>query len=110
MTVGRITQLTKGPWYPSEVELDDWDVKYVTVADHSPPHYEQMICEVSGCNHDAEANAQLICAAPDMLAALEVLLAALDRKETIGQDDEYYELKDLGWSLAEEAVFKAKGK
>ena len=49
-------------------------------------------------NADAEANARLIAAAPDLLAALELLLAAKDTK-----------LVDAHWLAATAAVAAAKG-
>ena len=64
--------------------------------------YDVAVVRTAG-NHDNEANAQLIAAAPDLLEALKALLEAVDDVSD-----------DFGWPLATDkaraAIDKAEGK
>jgi hypothetical protein len=89
---------TPGPWFAGPVQPEDdygapggvsvgpYDIeaKFGGRDDYSPAtfndHYEDTIAYVSGCNHDPEANARLIAAAPTMHAYIAVRAAAGDRE------------------------------
>lgn len=75
---------TPGPWFTSDVETDEYDRPFVCIGPDNnlvditpdfPWSHEETIAEVFGAEHDAEANAALIAAAP---YALESLLAQCD--------------------------------
>lgn len=55
---------TPGPW-----TADEWATGYTVSSDLE--HYS--VCHLEGCNN-AEANARLIAAAPELLAALEAFI------------------------------------
>lgn len=69
---GEMSEHTPGPWLITE-EPDGWDARYATFRlntedDGSP---EASLCDISEWNHPrARADAHLIAAAPDLLAAL----------------------------------------
>lgn len=88
-------QATPGPWFAGPLQPDDPDTgapgdvsigpldleeRYGARDDYSPErfndHYEDAICHVHGCNHDAEANAQFIAAANPMV--VKALLDLID--------------------------------
>ena len=80
------TQHTPGPWWHSGLEVGTVPMMMVKVA------------KVSGANHqEAQANARLIAAAPDLLEALKDALCAL---ECCGKDY-------LAASKAQAAIAKA---
>lgn len=72
---------TPGPWYSGPVYLGEWELDGATVGNFPTGpgtdrpkgecHHEGTICEVWGSNHDCAANAALIAAAPELLAACE---------------------------------------
>lgn len=107
---------TPGPW--------KHDAQFDTVSSHHPDHKFSLICKLATGEDRAEenANADLICAAPDLLAALQDCLAQLegpievygdgcgnDGKKTGLSGDEFNKLKAKRLALAREAISKAKG-
>lgn len=61
--------ITPMPWVVRERVLDEYN-RYVSVVMAVPGSYpEDIICEVWGAEHDDQANARLIAAAPDLLEA-----------------------------------------
>ena len=89
---------TPGPWKPTP----DGDIVYAT-------NGKQVCYPLSGLDGEREANAQLIAAAPELLAACEVLLSGWDKDAACGGNQLAPEEK---WNLmaqAERAIAKAKG-
>lgn len=82
---------TPGPWYASQndfywsIESDHPHFKYQTVADLVN---STCVVDKDGTEHDhGEANARLIAAAPDLLAALKEAQSRLREKGMLGVDD-----------------------
>jgi len=71
-------QYTPGSWFVGKMRLDDNGISQsLTVGPfEAADHYEDTICEVWDGNHNAEANARLIAAAPELLEAAALLEAA----------------------------------
>lgn len=76
------TRFTPPPWYAGKLREDsDFGTHSVSVGPfEADEHYEDTICEVWGDNHDAEANAALVAAAPDLHTAAAALLADVRRR------------------------------
>lgn len=113
---------TPGPW----TALD-----HITVSEHTPQHVEvrgpRRIEAIADCfygrsNVEMFANARLIAAAPELLAALNECLAQLegpagvwgdgrgnDGKKTGLSHDEFNQLRGQRLSNARSAIAKAKG-
>lgn len=63
---------TELPWYKSVVQQDEWGIDFCTIGPfdivekfneemaNETTHYEDTICEVSGANHDVDANSDFI--------------------------------------------------
>lgn len=68
-TTTRQTDQPKGQHTPGPWSADEWAPGFTVSAPDS--HYS--VCHLEDCNN-AEANARLIAAAPELLAALEALL------------------------------------
>ena len=75
-------QHTPGPWQPMNDgprNRQPWE-PWIAYAEAAPgltiasPHNTEPICRVNGYLQPVEANARLIAAAPDLLAALETML------------------------------------
>ena len=60
---------TPGPWETSVNDEGQWDVCAEGGGD--------MVADLADCPESAEANARLIAAAPDLLAALKAVLATM---------------------------------
>jgi len=70
------TQHTPGPWWHSGLEVGTVPMMMVKVA------------KVSGANHqEAQANARLIAAAPDLLEALKDALLHVGNQGDVGVDE-----------------------
>ena len=71
-----------------------------------------LIADCSGATvvgyDEAKANARLIAAAPDLLAACRALCAAYDNGEAIGGEMAWEQVDD-SWALAKDAIAKAEG-
>jgi hypothetical protein len=71
---------TPGPWFASPLQTADDGWTFCTVGPFDvrgkslEHHVEDTIADVSGINHDAEANARMIAAAPDLLEAARAFL------------------------------------
>jgi hypothetical protein len=78
-----VTAFTPGPWQfaPTHGNMRD---KYIQPFGVCEASKENLICgcfgDVAGGEDVAEANARLIAAAPDLLAALQEVVAIADRK------------------------------
>jgi len=95
---------TPGPWFMGQVGEDEYgfdscSIGAFDVSDRPvKDHFEDSIAEVSGCNHDCAANARLIAAAPELLAACRLALHAFERHDAID------------WSVLEQVIAKADGR
>jgi len=91
-------KFTPGPWK----KFSRWNDRYLAVIDSIPDRDSAVvancICHVALTNEDAKANAHLIAAAPELLAACEAFVAADN------QDG-----GSLAYVMAMEAIKKAKG-
>lgn len=103
-----MTQHTPGPWSLCSAPASDPYTARNVVADNG----ETVATIASGYHHEqpftlsqdeARANARLIAAAPDLIAALSAIRAACTRIE----DDEEI---DAAKALADAAIAKAEGK
>jgi hypothetical protein len=95
------THHTKGPWIVvgTYVERHDGDGIYSRIA----ACYDTMICEEHGGT--ALANARLIAAAPDLLAALKACLAPLQQSQ-----NKYGDISSASaFIVARAALAKAEG-
>jgi hypothetical protein len=92
------SKFTPGPWQ----KFSRWNERYLAVIDSTPDRDGQVvancICHVALTNDDCVANANLIAAAPDLLAACEAFV------EADNQDG-----GSLAYVMAIEAIKKAKG-
>ncbi len=89
---------TPGPWHVDKLDICT-DASGATIAEIYPNGFgpgQRITAE------EREANALIIAAAPDLLQALEELLAAAERHDSITA-------RAYGFQLAEDAVRKAKG-
>jgi hypothetical protein len=103
---GRYGTHTPGPWKI----FDGWGAKWapLSIVDSIPDVdgkcVANCICHLSSTNDNAEANARLIAAAPEMLEALESLVKTTKDSGLGVFNDEHDALQ-----LAREAIRKAKG-
>ena len=90
---------TPGPWFAGVLAGPEMEETISIGPMEKEVHYEDCLCEVWHGNYDAEANAKLIAAAPELLEALEELVESA---------------KCAGWhpshiEQAKEVIAKAKG-
>ena len=99
-----MSRYTPGPWRVSAAPLNaDASTRWIEVYSVDP---EDDVAQVTGGNlKAAQANARLIAAAPDLLAALEQTLATLDAICEMQGFDKY---KQHGSKKARAAIAKAK--
>lgn len=114
MTTKEKTTFTPGPWFSSPVLVadDGWELCTVGPFDvrgkPDPNHHEDTIAEVSGINHDAEANARLIAAAPELLEALKAVTDMLADQRDFVLGNAYQE-EYAAVEKARTAIAKAEG-
>jgi hypothetical protein len=98
------SKFTPGPWK----KFSRWNDRYLAVIDSTPDRdgavVANCICHVALTNDDCVANARLIAAAPEMLAALHELITLKDTKP-----HDYEQRKIQAWRAAREAIEKAIG-
>lgn len=58
---------------------------------------------------EESANANMLAASWDMREALSALVAAKDRKEQVGADAQYGEMRGRAWAMARAALAKVEG-
>lgn len=104
---------TAGPWvYAGQIMKVNGDDLFVGAVDPvlDPGRFRGQVCSIQSCDHieegisrdEAEANAQLIAAAPDMLAALERIYALYPRG-----DLNHVDYRVEAAHIAEDAIAKA---
>jgi hypothetical protein len=104
---------TPGPWFATVEDCGPWGKQLTVVDDYDTPH--DIIRQADmGCVRDAEANAALIAAAPDLLAALKKLLEAKKHADTQKYDEHCDQLAweiiaKADWQSALDAIAKAEG-
>lgn len=91
---------TPGPWETSVNDEGQWDVCAEGGGD--------MVADLADCPESAEANARLIAAAPDLLAALRLTISALSLSTTHIPADR--ELVRQALRNAFSTIAKAEGK
>lgn len=92
---------TPGPWETSVNDEGQWDVCAEGGGD--------MVADLSDCPENAEGNARLIAAAPDLLAALKGLRAAA-LSEYVSCDCPNASICRPSIKAADAAIAKAEGK
>ena len=96
---------TAGPWYPVTLGASpdhSWAID-------SELHEVARLPEWPDNQAEAEANARLIAAAPDLLAALESLAIGLSPASVDMQRENLADLCRVCREIAESAISKAKG-
>lgn len=91
------TQFTPGPWI-IEVLRDDCEEPY----GFGICHPETVCEETTVCAVESEADANLIAAAPDLLAACEAFVKAWERSQQL-------EKTDVALQMAKQAIEKVTG-
>ena len=99
-----MTRFTKPPWHkvrsPKEKHQDA-----IFITGSGPNNW---VCKVYGHRGEpAEENANLLLAAPDLLAALEMLVPPVRNPKTVLESIQHYEPREI--RIAREAIAKAKG-
>ena len=113
-----MSKFTPGPWFVGELRTDDNGItQSLTVGPFAAAeHFEDTICEVWEGEHDAIANARLISAAPDLLAALDNLtgevracwgMDEMELRSLIGNTN--YNIVQIRLTEALAAIAKATG-
>ncbi len=97
---------TSGPWM--HATGGDWDGAHITDK-HGRIVADCQGCDIPGACGEAKANARLIAAAPDMLAALESLTVGLSPASVDMQRENLADLCRVCREIAENALAKAKG-
>lgn len=106
-------KFTPGPWY---IVCPPWDKTGCVVATDEDPHGAKIICdtgEMAWQDHtqadirEWEANARLIAAAPDLLAACEAFVKWIEYPYMTDEDDSLGEAANRAIYAA---IAKAKGK
>jgi hypothetical protein len=90
------TSYADRPWYP-------WGKTWARASEDTEWHGGGPL------EREAEANAKLIASAPEMLQALEALVAAIDNVDLRTVDDSGLTYDQIVWAQAEAAIAKAKG-
>jgi hypothetical protein len=96
---------TPGPWYPVTLDASPdhaWAID-------SELHEVARLPEWTDNQTEAEANARLIAAAPEMLAALESLAVGLSPANVEMQRENLADLCRVCREIAESAIAKVKG-
>lgn len=104
---------TPGPWVLSDCEEDEYGLPYYIIGPTDAggsTFVEEQICQVWCPEHDLEANARLILAAPDLLDAIKLVLPLAKGYRPDGQTETARKTCDSWISVAEEIVAKAEGK
>jgi hypothetical protein len=120
-----VSKHTPGPWVVYELSADDYDGGGIAVGppdtreekrDYSLSNAGHHVCIMAG-HHDDDANAALVAAAPDLLAALRELLNGQSCQSRIHSDSTRKTAPQAGcecWTCnavnaARAAITKAEG-
>lgn len=99
------TTNTAGPWYADLAsEATDWPADQIYIFDHTHGCVAEVDCHTNWAT--TMANARLIAAAPDLLAACREMAADLVKHATLGLNES--EVAML--RRAESAIAKAEGR
>lgn len=102
--VGSAFEGTKGKWKVINIELFDYSTCVVGNDKTSVCH---LFYEGRTITDEAKANAKLIAAAPELLEALQTLVALKESKDKIGKDENYIKSQPIAWENAKKAISKA---
>ena len=95
---------TKGKWKVINIELFDYSTCVVGNDKTSVCH---LFYEGRTITDEAKANAKLIATAPELLEALQNLVALKESKDKSGKDENYLKSQPIAWENAKKAISKA---
>ena len=95
---------TKGEWKVINIELFDYSTCAVRNDKTSVCH---LFYEGRTITDEAKANAKLIATAPELLEALQTLVALKESKDKSGKDENYLKSQPIAWENAKKAISKA---
>ena len=107
-----MTKHTPGPWMVESDGKEDATVTAFTAVHHNPVYIcrvygEGVLARAGDSTEERAANAALIAAAPDLLAALEMAVATIER---IAPKHGPFSSVDGTLSVARAAIAKAEGR
>ena len=102
--VGSAFEGTQGNWKVINIELFDYSTCEVGNDKTSVCH---LFYEGRKITEEAKANAKLIAAAPNLLEALQNLVALKESKDKSGKDEDYLKSQPIAWENAKKAILKA---
>ena len=102
--VGSAFEGTKGEWKVINIELFYYSTCAVRNDKTSVCH---LFYEGRTITDEAKANAKLIATAPELLEALQTLVALKESKDKIGKDENYIKSQPIAWENAKKAISKA---
>ena len=102
--VGSAFEGTQGNWKVINIELFDYSTCEVGNDKTSVCH---LFYEGRKITDEAKANAKLIATAPELLEALQNLVALKESKDKSGKDENYLKSQPIAWENAKKAILKA---
>ena len=106
--VGSAFNGTKGKWYIGIVPEYNDMLKSAMIEIQTD---NVWICKVQNNgvigNEEGKANAKLIATAPELLEALQNLVALKESKDKSGKDEYYLKSQPIAWENAKKAILKA---
>ena len=106
--VGSAFNGTKGKWYIGIVPEYNDILKSAMIEIQTD---NVWICKVQNNgvigNEEGKANAKLIATAPELLEALQNLVALKESKDKSGKDEYYLKSQPIAWENAKKAILKA---
>ena len=102
--VGSAFEGTKGKWKVINIELFDYSTCVVGNDKTSVCH---LFYEGRTITDEAKANAKLIATAPELLEALQNLVALKELKDKSGKDENYLKAQPIAWENAKKVISKA---
>lgn len=101
--VGSAFEGTKGTWRVINIELFNYSTCVVGNDKTSVCH---LFYEGRKITDEAKANAKLIATAPELLEALQNLVALKESKDKSGKDEDYLKSQPIAWENAKKAILK----
>ena len=95
---------TKGEWKVINIELFDYSTCAVGNGNTSVCH---LFYEGRTITDEAKAKSKLIATAPELLEALQTLVALKESKDKSGKDENYLKSQPIAWENAKKAISKA---